>query len=107
MFKYFFFLFDSFLLQLTWIDGSGTTVTSGIKNVKEPLDDGKRLTAKSTLKLRAQREHHNTTITCQAKSMPDKTVKTAEVKIEVNWMRSYFHTSLDSFSPSSSLFSAH
>lgn len=91
--KYSFLPFDSFL-QLTWIDGSGATITSGIKNAKEQLDDGKRFTAKSTLKLKAQREHHNTTITCQAKSMPDKTIKTAEVKIEVNWMRSYFHTFL-------------
>lgn len=71
-------------LQLTWLDGSGNTISSGVKKTKETLPDGKRVTAKSVLRLKPQRHHHNTTLTCQAKNTSDKSVKMAYIKIEVN-----------------------
>lgn len=76
------------ILQLTWMDGSGNKISSGVKNTKETLPDGKRVTAKSVLKLKPLKHHHNTTVSCQAKNTSDKSVKTAQIKIEVNTLNS-------------------
>lgn len=67
-------------------------LTTGFKNSKESLSDGKRFTAKSILKIKPQKEHHNKTFTCQAKNLAEKTAKTAQVKFEVNkiGLYSYF-----------------
>lgn len=71
------------LIQLTWFDGNGNEITEGVEKTEELLSDGKRFTVKSTLRMQAQSEHHNTTLTCRAKSAADKTAKNAEFKIEV------------------------
>lgn len=71
--------------QLTWIDGSGNVQTKGIKNEKVPLPDGKRFTAKSTLKMKPLKKHNNMTFTCQAKNAANKNAKTAEIKLEVSF----------------------
>lgn len=47
------------------------------------MSDGKRTTVKSTLKIQAQSEHHNTTFVCRSKSEADKAEKSAEIKVEV------------------------
>ncbi|XP_031628454.1 irregular chiasm C-roughest protein-like [Contarinia nasturtii] len=70
---------------LTWFDGNGNEITEGVKKSEELLSDDKRFTVKSTLQMRAQSEHHNMTFTCRAKSAADKTVKTVEIKIEVQF----------------------
>lgn len=69
--------------QLTWLDGSGNEITEGVEKTEELLSDGKRVTAKSTLRIQAQSAHHNTTFTCRAKSAAEKASKSAEIKIEV------------------------
>lgn len=58
-------------------------MTEGVTNSNELLSDGKRTTVKSTLKIRAQSEHHNTTFVCRSKNEADKVEKSAEIKIEV------------------------
>lgn len=77
-------------LQLTWFDGDGDEITEGIEKTEELLSDGKRFTVKSTLRMQAQSEHHNTTLTCRAKSAADKIAKNAEFKIEVIGLKRLF-----------------
>lgn len=72
-----------FYTQLTWFDGDGDEITDGVEKTEELLPDGKLFTVASTLRMRAQSKHHNTTLTCRAKSTFDETAKNAEFKIEV------------------------
>lgn len=88
-----------FYTQLTWLDDDGDEITDGVEKTEELLPDGKLFTVTSTLRMRARSEHHNTTVTCRAKSAADKTAKTAEFKIEVIglkrlWLFPYFLLSL-------------
>lgn len=71
-------------LQITWIDGLGNVLTTGIEYMKEPLADSRRFTAKSVLKLTPKKEHHNTTFLCQAQNTADRTYRSAKLKLEVN-----------------------
>lgn len=68
---------------MSWYDGSGVEVTQNVENSEELLSDGKRFTVKSTLKLQAKSEHHNTVLTCRAKSAAETMVKSAEITVEV------------------------
>lgn len=70
-------------LQITWIDGLGNVLTTGIDYMKEPLADSRRFTAKSVLKLTPKKEHHNTTFLCQAQNTADRTYRSAKLKLEV------------------------
>lgn len=70
--------------QITWIDGLGNVLTTGIDYMKEPLSDSRRVTAKSILKLTPKKEHHNTTFTCQAQNTADRTYRSAKLKLEVS-----------------------
>lgn len=72
-----------FCLQITWIDGLGNVLTTGIDYMKEPLADSRRFTAKSVLKLTPKKEHHNTTFLCQAQNTADRTYRSAKLKLEV------------------------
>lgn len=73
-------------LQLTWIDGSGMTITSGITAFEQPLpDDSRRFTSTSVLTINPAIVHHNTTFKCQSHNEADENYKTAEVKIEVGF----------------------
>lgn len=72
-------------LQITWIDGMGNVLTSGVEYMKKPMADNKRFEAKSILKLIPKMEHHNTTITCQAQNTADRTEKIAKLKLEVKY----------------------
>lgn len=82
-FKLFFRLLLS--LQITWIDGNGNVLTTGVEYIKKPMADKKRFEAKSILKLIPKMEHHNTTITCQAQNTADRTEKIARLKLEVKF----------------------
>lgn len=72
------------LKQITWIDGLGNVLTTGIDYMKEPLPDSRRITAKSILKLTPKKEHHNTTFTCQAQNTADRTYRSAKLHLEVS-----------------------
>uniref|UniRef100_A0A1I8PJC8 Ig-like domain-containing protein n=1 Tax=Stomoxys calcitrans TaxID=35570 RepID=A0A1I8PJC8_STOCA len=71
--------------EITWIDGLGNVLTKGIEDVKEPLADSRRVTAKSILKLTPKKEHHNTTFTCQAQNTADRTYRSAKILLEVKY----------------------
>ncbi|XP_058442858.1 irregular chiasm C-roughest protein-like isoform X2 [Malaya genurostris] len=71
--------------EITWIDGLGNVLTSGIEYMKEPLSDSRRFTAKSILKLTPKREHHNTSFTCQAQNTADRTYRSVKVKLDVKY----------------------
>lgn len=72
------------IAQITWIDGLGNVLTTGIDYMKEPLSDSRRVTAKSILKLTPKKHHHNTTFTCQAQNTADRTYRAAKLKLEVS-----------------------
>nr|XP_029717674.1 irregular chiasm C-roughest protein-like isoform X1 [Aedes albopictus] len=71
--------------EITWIDGLGNVLTSGIEYMKEALPDARRFTAKSILKLTPKKEHHNTIFTCQAQNTADRTYRSAKLKLEVKY----------------------
>uniref|UniRef100_A0A182SR59 Ig-like domain-containing protein n=1 Tax=Anopheles maculatus TaxID=74869 RepID=A0A182SR59_9DIPT len=71
--------------EITWIDGLGNVLTSGIEYVKEPMTDTGRFTAKSILKLTPKKEHHNTSFTCQAQNTADRTYRSVKLKLEVKY----------------------
>jgi Immunoglobulin I-set domain/Immunoglobulin domain/CD80-like C2-set immunoglobulin domain len=53
--------------------------------MKSLMPDSKRYEARSILKLIPKREHHNTTITCQALNSADRQEKTAKLKLTVKY----------------------
>ena len=59
-------------LQITWLDGSGAPIESGVESSTEPVENTKRSTSVSRLTITAKKEDHNTTLTCQAKNPADK-----------------------------------
>lgn len=75
--------------QITWIDGLGNVLTTGIDYMKEPLADSRRFTAKSILKLTPKKEHHNTTFLCQAQNTADRTYRSAKLKLEVCYSNTF------------------
>ena len=54
------------LLQFTWKNGEGTTITEGMTSETEEIENTKRITAISTLKLTVKKTYHNKNITCEA-----------------------------------------
>ncbi|KAL0273423.1 UNVERIFIED_CONTAM: hypothetical protein PYX00_006087 [Menopon gallinae] len=71
--------------EITWVDGYGNVLTENIDYIVEKLSDNRRFTAKSVLKLRPKKHHHNTTFTCQAQNAADRTYKTAKLRLEVKY----------------------
>lgn len=63
----------------------GNVLTSGVEYLKKPMEDKKRFEVKSILKFVPKKEHHNTTITCQAQNTADRTEKVAKLKLEVKY----------------------
>jgi hypothetical protein len=63
----------------------GNVLTSGVEYRKELMADNKRYDARSILKLIPKREHHNTTITCQALNSADRQEKTAKLRLTVKY----------------------
>lgn len=72
-------------MQITWIDGLGNVLGSGLEYIVEALPDGRRFTAKSILKMTPKKEHHNTTFTCQAQNTADRTYRSAKLRLEVKY----------------------
>lgn len=70
--------------QITWIDGAGTVLTTGVEYTKASSPDIRLFTAKSILKLNVNRDLHNRTIHCQAQNSADKTYRTASIRLEVS-----------------------
>lgn len=80
-------------IQITWIDGSGNVLTAGVRYTKEPSPDSRLSTAKSILKLKANKALHNKTIHCQAQNSADKMERSASIRLEVSIIISYqMHT---------------
>ncbi|XP_050086769.1 irregular chiasm C-roughest protein-like isoform X2 [Anopheles aquasalis] len=71
--------------EIIWIDGHGNVITDGIEYVREPLQDARRFTAKSILKITPKREYHNTTLTCQAQNTADRSYRSARLQLEVKY----------------------
>lgn len=63
----------------------GNVLRNGIEHMKNLMPDNKRYEARSILKLIPKREHHNTTITCQALNNADRQEKTAKLKLTVKY----------------------
>lgn len=59
-------------------------MTAGVEYEAQPTADSKRFTAKSIIKLKANKEFHNKTIMCQAQNSVDKTHQTAGIRMEVS-----------------------
>lgn len=79
--------------QITWIDGMENVLTAGVEYVTEPSPDNRRFTAKSILKLKANKEYHNKTIICQAQNSVDKTYRSASIRLQVrNFILANFDT---------------
>ncbi|XP_054285221.1 irregular chiasm C-roughest protein-like [Macrosteles quadrilineatus] len=72
--------------EITWIDGLGNVLQEGTEQFHEPLTDQPKLvTVRSVLKMRPTKDHHNTTITCQAQNMADRTYRSARLRLEVKY----------------------
>ncbi len=54
-----------YMLQITWLDATGTVIADGITKKTEDIEGTKRKTAISRLKLAAKKAHHNATLTCR------------------------------------------
>lgn len=74
-----------FLLQFTWLDGDGTTIAEGITSDTEEIENTKRITAISTLKLTVKKTHHNKSITCQAQNPAESSPASVSIKLMVEY----------------------
>ena len=72
-----------FFLQFTWLDGDGTTISEGITTTIEEIENTKRITAISTLKLTAKKDHHNKNITCQAMNEAETSPASTSIRLSV------------------------
>ncbi|XP_049882102.1 irregular chiasm C-roughest protein-like isoform X2 [Pectinophora gossypiella] len=71
--------------EITWIENDGGVLTQGVTYTVDQLPDGRRYSARSILRLRPRRHHHNQTFTCQAQNTADRTFKMATVKLKVQF----------------------
>ncbi|XP_059093510.1 irregular chiasm C-roughest protein-like [Tigriopus californicus] len=71
--------------EITWIGGSGTVIETGITKTTNDVENTKRLTTISKLKLTAKKAHHNTTLTCQAQNSADRQPKSTSVFLTVEY----------------------
>ena len=74
-------LFSHLIFQFIWLDGDGTTISEGITTITEEIENTKRITAISTLKLTAKKSHHNKNITCQAQNPADPSPNSVGIKL--------------------------
>lgn len=71
--------------ELTWLDGSGNVVTSGVEYKTEPLSDGKRANAALTWTLSPSREHDGKTFVCRSENKALKQPMLASIRMEVKY----------------------
>ena len=76
---------DFFIFQFTWTDGDGTQITEGMTSETEPIENTKRITAISTLKLTVKKTHHNKNITCEAMQDTESEPKSVSIKLLVEY----------------------
>ena len=72
-------------LQFTWLDGDGTTITEGITSDTEEIENTKRVTAMSTLKLTVKKTHHNKNVTCQAQNPAESSPNSVSIRLLVEY----------------------
>ncbi|XP_073965975.1 irregular chiasm C-roughest protein-like [Choristoneura fumiferana] len=70
--------------EITWLDHDGGVLTQGVTYAVQTLD-GSRQTARSVLRLRPRRYHHNQTFTCQAQNTADRAYKSTSIKLQVQY----------------------
>ncbi|CRK89536.1 CLUMA_CG003280, isoform A [Clunio marinus] len=71
--------------EIIWIDGFGNVIKEGIEYLHQQMENSKLFEARSILKFIPKKDHHNTTITCQAQNTADRTYKSARLKLEVKF----------------------
>ncbi|KAF7996877.1 hypothetical protein HCN44_002523 [Aphidius gifuensis] len=71
--------------DITWIDGLGNVLHSGIETSIDKIEDGPLFTVRSVLKVMPRKEHHNTTFTCQSQNAADRTPQNAKLRVEVRY----------------------
>ncbi|XP_038217258.1 irregular chiasm C-roughest protein-like isoform X2 [Zerene cesonia] len=71
--------------EITWVDSEGNVLTQGVTYTVEAMSDGRRYTARSILRLRPRKQHHNQTFVCQAQNTADRAYKAATIKLKVHY----------------------
>ncbi|XP_026743411.1 irregular chiasm C-roughest protein-like isoform X1 [Trichoplusia ni] len=71
--------------EITWVDNDGGVLTQGVNYTVSLMPDGRRFTARSVLRLRPRRHHHNQTLTCQAQNTADRAYRAATIKLQVQY----------------------
>ncbi|XP_045457290.1 irregular chiasm C-roughest protein-like [Melitaea cinxia] len=71
--------------EITWVDNDGGVLNQGVTYTAELMTDGRRYIARSTLRLRPRRQHHDQTYTCQAQNTADRAYKAASIKLKVKY----------------------
>ncbi|XP_022125300.2 irregular chiasm C-roughest protein-like [Pieris rapae] len=71
--------------EITWVDNEGGVLNQGVTYAVEEMSDGRRYTARSILRLRPRRQHHNQTFICQAQNTADRAYKATTIKIKVQF----------------------
>ena len=72
-------------LQITWLDNWNSPIKDHIETIVETLPDGKRKNTRSILKLVAARQHHNTSLTCEAQNSAESVPQSTEMKLLVEF----------------------
>ncbi|KAL4707062.1 hypothetical protein ACJJTC_011388 [Scirpophaga incertulas] len=81
--------------EITWVDNDGGVLTQGVMYTAEPLVDGRRFTARSVLRFRPRKHHHNQTFTCQAQNTADRAYRSVTITLKVQYapkVRVFFKT---------------
>ncbi|CAH2243734.1 jg7760 [Pararge aegeria aegeria] len=68
--------------EITWVDNDGGVFSQGVTYTVEQMSDGRRFIARSQLRLRPRRHHHEQTYTCQAQNTADRAYRAATVKLK-------------------------
>ncbi|XP_063543466.1 irregular chiasm C-roughest protein-like [Cydia strobilella] len=71
--------------EITWVDHDGGVMVQGVTYTTEQMADGSRHIARSALRLRPRRFHHNQTFTCQAQNTADRAYRAASIRLQVQY----------------------
>ena len=72
-------------LQITWLDNWNSPIKDHIQTIVETLPDGKRKNTRSVLKLVVARQHHNTSLTCEAQNSAEAVPQSTRVNLLVEF----------------------